>query len=1156
MATRRRLNQGGAVRVPEFSLAEPLRPPPEPRPVYVPGRVDKPSQHMEAISSFLGNFANTVGRWEDDREAEMEKERKEQEEREKERALGEWYTYSHDDKREALRTGDLPQGLGAMEAEATYGAAEANRFLQRQLPEVLREWDTTPDLQDEFESKSEYVRSRRNEHAGSLDGDARMVFLHGTEDSLVKNFDPAVAEENHKQEQLGRINNSSDALRLIYDRMSGEGATGEEIVGELHDAVNTSTAFKNVTGPEANHILLQMAREAADRGDPDLVVALRDTERVGPDGQPIQLGRITASSLDGKTNFVEEFDTLLVQSEKTKVANDQIKDVASRDEAATMAERGELTEDYIKQQLAARGEDRAAHWRGFYADMLLRSEENKRKLRTQRQQLDAHQEGHRSVLDEVETHLRDGTLDSIMQEEWTIPADKPGNKPKTLTGKEMAKTALRAYEARIEEGAQGALERIQNDPNMDPQERQEAQAAIQQEVFNTKINMYARNQVVNERWKQQLKGVSMEMTTAQAHSGEIPEDVQAAADLYTRLYETSGGALNNYVTNDADRVFFEEYRMGRMAGRNAQTALANAARGVEAHAQGGNAFTSVSSSNIEEYLSENIEEFYEAPGWFAEGEEAMVFADTDKSEFRDMASWAMRHLPSVAGDPEAAMDYAKEWFQKNYVNINGKPVYSGAEGTPGDFKEQVTSYLSEFYEANAEELKYQGVEAPEDLVLERRGNGYGEWVVYSKNHALPISEPTADGLPSGRPLSVDFPVLAQHRDDVSNRQLEQDFESAQEERQHLQEQEDKRDRIREQMMTPPKREEFETQSSFDKARRAHQRRMEEEFDNTPPDMGDPMDPEGYERDREPMFDPETWGDEVSNAREVLQSNHLVEGKESSHVDKMDGEFAVQLAAAMSDPMMPQGVRIFSGARSKAHQKKLWNAALKKYGSEAEARKWVAPPGKSQHNHGKAADLLYNGVRLDKVDERTRRAIHNVMKEHGLHFPLDNEPWHVEHPSGRTQAGGTPQETGKPDFSDPRDILIRTVIGEAEGEGPEGWAAVAHTINNRTQDERWADSPMLVALQSKQFSVWNKDKRNSHRGARVSPNSSLYKRVGKVVDEVLNGERIDPTLGATHYLAPNSLSRLPSWFNEERQRHRTGKGIRIGNHTFVGLVNNQ
>lgn len=91
---------------------------------------------------------------------------------------------------------------------------------------------------------------------------------------------------------------------------------------------------------------------------------------------------------------------------------------------------------------------------------------------------------------------------------------------------------------------------------------------------------------------------------------------------------------------------------------------------------------------------------------------------------------------------------------------------------------------------------------------------------------------------------------------------------------------------------------------------------------------------------------------------------------------------------------PGGISIYSGYRTVPHQNELWQKALVKYGSPEAARKWVAPPGRSRHNSGTAADLNFS------TDE-ARNWAHQHAGEYGLNFRLGNEPWHVE------MAGGSP-----------------------------------------------------------------------------------------------------------------------------------------------------
>lgn len=107
-----------------------------------------------------------------------------------------------------------------------------------------------------------------------------------------------------------------------------------------------------------------------------------------------------------------------------------------------------------------------------------------------------------------------------------------------------------------------------------------------------------------------------------------------------------------------------------------------------------------------------------------------------------------------------------------------------------------------------------------------------------------------------------------------------------------------------------------------------------------------------------------------------------------------------------DPMMqnrllgfmqaaPEGLQIYSAYRSPELQAQLYENALAKYGDETAARKWVAPPGKSQHNHGRAVDLQFNGQRLDKAPEEIRNWVAENAARYGLTVPMEWEPWQVE-----------------------------------------------------------------------------------------------------------------------------------------------------------------
>jgi hypothetical protein len=96
-------------------------------------------------------------------------------------------------------------------------------------------------------------------------------------------------------------------------------------------------------------------------------------------------------------------------------------------------------------------------------------------------------------------------------------------------------------------------------------------------------------------------------------------------------------------------------------------------------------------------------------------------------------------------------------------------------------------------------------------------------------------------------------------------------------------------------------------------------------------------------------------------------------------------FVPAFQAALDKLLKATGLTVTSGYRSNERQAELFAAAVRKYGSEAAARKWVAPPGKSKHNHGVAADL---GGNLSVLNDA-------LLRKYGLYRPMPYEPWHVE-----------------------------------------------------------------------------------------------------------------------------------------------------------------
>lgn len=104
------------------------------------------------------------------------------------------------------------------------------------------------------------------------------------------------------------------------------------------------------------------------------------------------------------------------------------------------------------------------------------------------------------------------------------------------------------------------------------------------------------------------------------------------------------------------------------------------------------------------------------------------------------------------------------------------------------------------------------------------------------------------------------------------------------------------------------------------------------------------------------------------------------------VAKLDPRLLGVVRRAATDAAA-EGVRfvVDSGWRSPEYQEHLLQEAVSKYGSEAEAARWVASPGRSAHVSGDAVDLGPAGAAWLSG----RGAVYGLCRIYA------NEPWHYE-----------------------------------------------------------------------------------------------------------------------------------------------------------------
>lgn len=123
----------------------------------------------------------------------------------------------------------------------------------------------------------------------------------------------------------------------------------------------------------------------------------------------------------------------------------------------------------------------------------------------------------------------------------------------------------------------------------------------------------------------------------------------------------------------------------------------------------------------------------------------------------------------------------------------------------------------------------------------------------------------------------------------------------------------------------------------------------------------------------------------------------------------------------------------------------------------------------------------------------------------------------------------------------RDLLARTIIGEAGNQPLEGQTAVANVVLNRAKKGGYGSDIGAIVLRPKQFEAWS----NPRKLMSYSPDSPEYSTAQAAIDQALLGN--DPTNGAVNFYNPELQTqmgrKIPTW--------AAGDGQRIGDHVFYG-----
>jgi hypothetical protein len=140
-----------------------------------------------------------------------------------------------------------------------------------------------------------------------------------------------------------------------------------------------------------------------------------------------------------------------------------------------------------------------------------------------------------------------------------------------------------------------------------------------------------------------------------------------------------------------------------------------------------------------------------------------------------------------------------------------------------------------------------------------------------------------------------------------------------------------------------------------------------------------------------------------------------------------------------------------------------------------------------------------------------------------------------------------------DFKDDTEqmILARAIFGEGRSLSEKGKIAIAWSIRNRVEDNRWPNNYHDVILQKSQFSAFRESDKNrpyvENPFYKVNTKqSAAWKRCYEIAGLVISGKISDPTSGANHYFS--DYIDYPIWTKDKNAKFI----MKISNTLFYNL----
>lgn len=497
---------------------------------------------------------------------------------------------------------------------------------------------------------AEYEKQRQEFAANLPDDISRGRFYNLTE----KNFENW-QEVNTKE----RVENATEQVQTaVLDNFRNTisdgkdaGLSPQEIAKKVFEASAGNRSFLKFSGQQQNETLFQVATEAAQNGDLELVRALVDTPRIGSNGEKIPPLKNIASYASKSLSLIEKAQNSKLNKnseENTKAYMEldaKVADGSLSDEDALNAQKRGL---WTSQQAA--GKRQQAKTNLARIDAANKKEQDKFiALNT-----------HNRAQEELTTSTL-ASLDNVSGATYVGDAEIPnksGTGMEKISRQQRIEKAVELKEAQFNNQTQQLI-----DAGQSPEEAKKS-------VDKLRLAWYSNNNIENKTWTDMFNGIASRMTPETlTKNPEMSKVFIQQLETYHNLKENNPAYLERFVTDKNSKEFLEYFdnavTYGQLPTHDAALAAANWVSKDTIEKQ-----KSTISSSANDKITRSVL--------------GSLSLDKDTSFNYSMVSHVV-DFNSRLGVPESRLkEVVLNQLEKNSVNINGVMVKK-TKDLPPDF---------------------------------------------------------------------------------------------------------------------------------------------------------------------------------------------------------------------------------------------------------------------------------------------------------------------------------------------------------------------------------------------------------------------------------------------------------------------------------------